>query len=229
MCGRFVYYSQPSLLREELQEQAFDPAYNITPGYMTPVVARLPQEQVVLMKWGLVPYWAKDPKVGYKTINARADGIADKPSFRRPIRSQRCLVLANGFYEWQTTTVGGRQTKVPHFIRVRDRDRFAFAGIYDLWRDADGNEMRSYAIITTRPNELMATIHNRMPVILPAEQEDAWLDGSTALDTVLAMLRPYPAATMEAYPVSRLVNDPHNNGPDLILPAARAEAEQSEL
>ncbi len=222
MCGRFVYYAQPRLLREAFEisgdPPSFEPDYNVAPGSCTPVVVWQGSNQAALLKWGLVPFWAADLRVGYKMINARAEGIEAKPAFRKPIRTQRCLVPANGFYEWRRATPDGRKEKLPTFIHLKDRETFAFAGIFDIWRDAEGRETRSYAIITTGPNELMAPIHNRMPVILPREDEDAWLDADTELDRVLAMLRPYPAAGMEAYPVSNRVNGSSNHGPDLIAP-----------
>ncbi len=224
MCGRFVYYGQPGSLLEEFdiagEAPSFEPDYNIAPGSLTPVIVRQGSNQAALLKWGLVPSWSESPRSGYKMINARAEGIQDKPAFRRPIRAGRCLVPANGFYEWQRPAPGAGNTKLPHFIHLRGRQLFAFAGIFDVWRDAEGHEMRSYAIITSAPNELMAPIHNRMPVILPREQQDAWLDPSTGLDRVLAMLRPYPAAEMAAHPVSKFVNSAAAHGPELAAPLA---------
>jgi len=223
MCGRFVYYGQPGALLEEFDvagdAPSFGPDYNVAPGSLTPVIVRQGSNQVALSKWGLVPSWSESPRSGYKMINARAEGIEAKPAFRKPIRSGRCLVLANGFYEWQRAAPGAGSAKLPYFIHLRDRQLFAFAGICDVWRDAEGHEMRSHAIITTGPNELMAPIHNRMPVILPREEQNTWLDPSTGLDRVLAMLRPYPAAEMAAYPVSN-VNSSAAHGPELIAPLA---------
>jgi putative SOS response-associated peptidase YedK len=222
MCGRFVYYGQPSLFQERFavadEPPPFEPAYNITAGYVLPVIARSSPNRAVFMKWGLVPFWAKELSIGYKMINARAEGIEAKPAFRKPIRSQRCLVPANGFYEWQQVSEPGKAPKQPYFIHLQDREVFAFAGIYDVWRDPEGQELRTFAIVTTQPNEFTARIHNRMPVILAPEEEDAWLDGSTRLDHVLALLRPYPAAAMAAHPVAKLVNNPRANGPELLAP-----------
>ena len=222
MCGRFVYYSDPGAIQQRFdvigEVPAAGPTYNVTPGYVLPVITRQSPNRASLMKWGLIPFWAKDPGIGYKTINARAEGIETKPTYRKPIRSQRCLVPANGFYEWQKVAQSGKEVKVPHYIRLLDQEVFAFAGLYDIWRDAEGQETWTFTIITTEPNELMAQIHNRMPVILPREHESAWLDGATALPQVLAMLKPYPAARMEAYPVSTLVNNPRNDTSQLIEP-----------
>ncbi len=226
MCGRFVYYGQPGLLQErfELAEEPpqFAPAYNITPGYVTPVITRQSPRRAVLMRWGLIPSWAKDPSIGYKMINARAESIDAKPAFRKPVRGQRCLVPANGFYEWQRVTVGGKAVKQPYFIHLPDRELFAFAGIYDVWRDAQGQEVRSYAIITTEANDFMARIHNRMPVILAQADEEAWLDAATRLDHALALLRPYAAEPLAAHPVSNLVNNARAGGAELITPQAAA-------
>ena len=227
MCGRFgLYQTQDLATRFDVSGQLplFQPAYNVTPTSAVPVVTAHSPNRASLMTWGLVPAWAKDPQIGYKMINARAEGIQDKPSFRKPIRSQRCLVPANGFYEWQKVNRDGRLEKYPHFIHLVDQETFAFAGIYDFWRDAGGKELATFAIVTTGPNELMATIHNRMPVILAREDEALWLDDATALDQVLALLQPYPAEGMVAYPVSRLVNNPRNDGPELIAPIEATEA-----
>jgi putative SOS response-associated peptidase YedK len=221
MCGRFGLFRPQNLASRfgiSGQMPLLEAAYNITPESLHPVIAGWRPSRVSLMKWGLIPYWAKDPKIGYSTINTRAEGIEDRASFRKPIRSQRCLVPVDGFYEWQKTTVAGKQKKIPHFIRLKDVETFAFAGLYDVWRDAEGREIPSFTIVTTGPNELMATIHNRMPVILSPENESAWLDSTTPLAQVLALLQPCPAATMEAYPVSDLVNSPQNRGSELIEP-----------
>jgi putative SOS response-associated peptidase YedK len=226
MCGRFVFFRSQGLASRfgvPGQMPLFEAAYNITPESLHPVIVGCHPSAVSLMKWGLIPYWAKDPKIGYTTINARAEGIQNKPSFRRPLRSQRCLVPIDGFYEWQKTTVAGRQTKVPHFIHLKDGETFALAGLYDVWRDAEGREIPTFTIVTTGPNELMATIHNRMPVILPREVESVWLDPTTPLPQVLALLQPYPAAGMGAYPVSNLVNSPRNGGRELIEPLPTAK------
>jgi putative SOS response-associated peptidase YedK len=229
MCGRFSIF-RPQDLGSRFgvsgQMPLFEAAYNITPGSSVPVITAQSPNRASLMRWGLVPSWAQDPQVGFRTINARAEGIEDKPSFRKPIRSQRCLVPVDGFYEWQKVSREGKEEKIPHFIHLLDQRTFAFAGLYDLWRDEEGKELSTFTIVTTGPNELMVTIHNRMPVILPREDEPLWLDASTALDRVLAMLRPYPAEDMAAYPVSKLVNNPRSNGPELIAPIEAAEPDR---
>jgi len=164
------------------------------------------------MQWGLIPSWSKEPRVQFSTINARAETISKSPVFRGPFKSQRCLVPASGFYEWRQTGQG----KQPYCIRLNDGELFAFAGLYDVWHDPAGNELYSYTIITTTPNGLVAPIHNRMPVILHRDAEDVWLDKETDSARLMSLLSAYPADKMEAYPVSRAVNDPSNEGAELI-------------
>jgi putative SOS response-associated peptidase YedK len=233
MCGRYGFFHPEDLPdRFDVDDQlpmfeavSFEASYNITPGSVVPVITRETlagapaRNRATLMKWGLVPFWAKDAQIGYRTINARAEGIAERPTFRKPIRTQRCLVPVDGFYEWQKTSRVGKADKVPHFIHLAGAETFAFAGLYDYWRDAEGRPLATFTIVTTGPNELMASIHNRMPVILSREDERAWLDPATPFDHVLALLRPYPAERMHAYPVSTLVNNPRNDGQQLITPA----------
>jgi putative SOS response-associated peptidase YedK len=160
---------------------------------------------------------ARDPKIAYSTINARAEDIAEKPVYRKPIRSQRCLVPADGFYEWKRLTLEGKEEKFPWYIGLKDRSLFAFAGLWDTWKDAEGVEILRYSIITTTPNTLMESIHDRMPVILHQKDVETWLDNETPLTTVLSLLKPYPAAEMLSFPVSTRVNSPRNDDPNLLL------------
>lgn len=183
---------------------------------MTPVITRNSPKRAILMKWGLIPFWAKDPKIGYKMINARSEGIETKPTFRKPIRTMRCLIPADGFYEWKSLNLEGKYEKFPWYIGLRNRKLFAFAGIYDSWKDAEGKEILSYSIITTNPNKLIASVHNRMPVILKKEDENTWLDKESNLQTVLSLLKPYPDNDMVSYPVSKKVNNPENDDYSLI-------------
>ncbi|GJQ59302.1 MAG: hypothetical protein SCALA701_21030 [Candidatus Scalindua sp.] len=167
-----------------------------------------------MMKWGLVPFWAKDPKIGNRMINARAETLDKKPSFRHLLKSKRCLVPGSGFYEWKR--VG--KSKLPHYIKLKKREIFSFAGLYDIWRDGEGSELKTFTIITTEPNSTLRPIHDRMPVILRQECEEAWLGvGSPALnnDALMAMLRPYPD-DVDVYIVSNEVNSPTNDNPQLI-------------
>jgi putative SOS response-associated peptidase YedK len=188
---------------------------------MMPVIIQKDDKRVVeSMKWGLIPHWAKDDKIGYKLINARSEGAFDKPTWRGPVKHHRCLVPAHGFYEWKV--IEGSKTKQPYFIRPQDQELFAFAGVYDTWRDPGGNEIRSYSIMTTEPNAEMTGIHNRMPVILHPDDEGLWLDPSLEERDVLeALLQPYEDGKLEMYEVSRDVNVVRNGeqyGDKLIYP-----------
>ena len=192
-----------------------EPHYNITPGNYLPVVVKNSPNQVELMKWGLVPHWSKEPRVKYSTINARAENITSSSVYREPFRTKRCLIPANGFFEWKQTASG----KVPYFIHLKHEPMFAFAGLYDIWTDAEGKEFKSFSIITTTPNEIMQPIHNRMPVILPKEHEEVWLTPEeTNTAKLLTFLQPYPSNQMEAYTVSTEVNRPMNDNAEVIKP-----------
>ncbi|MDP9474197.1 MAG: SOS response-associated peptidase [Actinomycetota bacterium] len=222
MCGRYTLKTPIDVLAEHfgLREHppSLTPSYNIAP---TQHVAAVVEEdgggrRLETFRWGLVPSWAKDPSIGNKMINARAETVAEKPSFRSAFKRRRCLIVADGFYEWQKTD-GGKQ---PHYFRMEDSSPFAFAGLWETW-SGYGEEIRSCAIVTTDANDLMREIHHRMPVILPAENHAAWLDpGFEDKEALLDLLRPYPSDRMEAYPVSRRVNRPANNEPGVVEPAA---------
>jgi putative SOS response-associated peptidase YedK len=225
MCGRYSFVPGEQLFERfaaENQQLPLHPQPNVAPGSTMPVVVRNSPNRVALMQWGLVPFFAKEPRTSYKTINARAETVSTAPTFRRPFRTRRCLVPASGFYEWKQTEHG----KVPHYIRLKNHDLFAFAGLYDIWQDGAGNELTTYTIITTTPNSLMAPIHHRMPVLLRREDEDVWLDKAVQdVESLLALLRPYPADEMEAYPVSKAVNNPANAYEALTQPQAGAGVE----
>lgn len=218
MCGRFIIKSDLEQIQlafsiDQVEAQV-QPSYNIAPTQSIVTVAQRDGQNVLEnMRWGLIPVWAKDMSIGSKMINARAESVAEKASFKRPLKSRRCLIVADGFYEWQKE--GAK--KIPMFIHLKSQKPFAFAGLYDVWKSPDGDWITSCAIITTRPNELMETIHNRMPVILPKTAYKPWLDVSNQdLDELVALLQPYPADKMLAYPVSPLVNSPRNNSPECI-------------
>ena len=169
------------------------------------------------MRWGLIPFWAKNRSIGSRMINARAETVVDKPSFRDAFRRRRCLVLADGFYEWQRTGSGKR----PMRVALRSGEPFAFAGIWSMWKDPEDNSIPTCAIITTSANELLRPIHHRMPVILPREMEGFWLDRSIQDPGALrSVLTPYPDDAMEAYEVSTLVNSVANDAPELITHVA---------
>jgi len=170
-----------------------------------------------MYRWGLIPSWSKDPSIGDRMINARAESLAEKPSFRNAFRRRRCLILADGFYEWKQ--VPESKTKQPFYIRMKDSLPFAFAGLWEIWVSPDGSEIRSCTIITAQPNELVATIHNRMPVILSEEAYDLWLAfGDKPVDQLEKLLVPYPDNEMQAFPVSPMVNSPQTDAPELIKP-----------
>lgn len=211
MCGRYTLTCTPEVLAEAFRLEAtpdLQPRYNVAPSQEVACVrARLPsrKREAVTLRWGLIPSWAGDPAMGMKLINARAETVAEKPSFRKPFRERRCLVLADGYYEWQRE--GSR--KQPYHIRLNSERPFAFAGLWDRWTGADGKTIESCAILTTTPNERLASIHDRMPVILPPVAYEPWLDpGLQDARHLVPFLTPYPADAMIAVPVSRLVNDP---------------------
>jgi putative SOS response-associated peptidase YedK len=173
------------------------------------------QRECVLLRWGLIPGWADDPKIGNRMINARAETVASKPAFRNAFKRRRCLVVTDGFYEWKKLVQG----KQPHYIRMKDDRPFAFAGLWESWH-RDGSQIESCTIITTEPNALMKSIHNRMPVILRPDDYDCWLDPEFQDgDALQRLLAPFSAHRMEAYPVSTLVNSPGNDVADCICSA----------
>jgi putative SOS response-associated peptidase YedK len=219
MCGRYTLATSTKVLVERfgLATEAPDlrPRFNIAPGQGVAVVANRPERKLELFLWGLIPSWAKDPAIGNRMINARAETLAEKPSFRDALKRRRCLVLADGFFEWRKE---GKQ-KTPVYVRLRSGEPFAFAGLWETWRPPDDDEIRSCTIVTTDANGLIALIHDRMPVILPPAKYAAWLDPRPCESRELqGLLRPFPDELMEAYPVSRLVNSPANDHPECIEP-----------
>ncbi|MEM9260912.1 MAG: SOS response-associated peptidase, partial [Bacteroidota bacterium] len=189
--------------------------YNVAPTQQNPVLTDAAPAQLQLFRWGLVPFWAKDLKIGARMINARREGIENKPSFRKAIGQRRCLVLADSFYEWQRKGAG----KVPHRIKPADGSLLIMAGIWESWRpkgEPDAAPLHTYSIITGAPNAEMTPIHDRMPMLLQTEaQQAAWLNREALLDEVLDLLRTPPDGTLEAFPVSPLVGNVRNNGPEL--------------
>jgi len=221
MCGRFSLGLDLADLQDALPEfvfpEALSPHYNIAPSQEVAVVPNNGAGKVAFFRWGLIPSWAKDPTIGNRMINARADTLAEKPAFRAAYRRRRCLILADGFYEWQATA--GRKVKTPMYVRLASGAPFAFAGLWEAWRP-DDTPVFSCTIITTEPNALMAPIHHRMPVILPPEAYARWLDPAELAPVRLQdLLKPYPSELMLAYPVSTLVNSPGNDDPACIAPA----------
>jgi putative SOS response-associated peptidase YedK len=219
MCGRFTLTADVNTLQESFpfveMPQGMQPHFNIAPTQPVAVVPNDGRNKLDFFVWGLIPSWAKDPGIGSRLINARAETLQEKPSFRTAFRRRRCLVLADGFYEWKQ----GERGKTPMYIRLASGKPFAFAGLWESWNSPDGSNVLSCTIITTQPNELMATIHNRMPVILPEEAYPIWLEsGEADLQQLAGLLKPYPAEQMQAYPVSPLVNSPKNDLPEVIRP-----------
>lgn len=222
MCGRFTLTVDPSDLREAFANYTFPakfaPRYNIAPSQPILAIPNDGKNAADFFVWGLIPSWAKDPSIGSRLINARGETLAEKPSFRGAFKYKRCLILADGFYEWKT--VPGQKARIPHFIFLKSREPFAFAGLWDEWHSPEGGPVRSAAIITIAPNELMAAIHNRMPVILPPSAYAQWLAPSPQTpDRLLPLLKPFPAEAMSAHPVSTLVNSPANDRAELVVPA----------
>ncbi len=218
MCGRFTLRSPADLLREIFGVgplPGFCPRYNIAPGQPVAAVRGSPREWVEL-RWGLVPFWADDPAVGSRMINARAETLARRPAFRDAFARRRCLIPADGFYEWQRVAPGLKQ---PWFLHRRDDRPFAFAGLWESWRPrSDTPPLQTCALITTDANAAVAPIHDRMPVILPPHAFDTWLDPAATGEELAGLLRPAPDDELEAYPVGVWVNDPRHDDPRCLQP-----------
>lgn len=221
MCGRFTLTASVDQLIDRfdieffLQEEEYNPSYNVAPSQsVLAVINDGARKRMGFLRWGLIPPWAKDMSIGYKMINARAETLTDKPSFRNAYKKKRCLIVADSFYEWKRID---SKTKIPMRIKLKSNDLFAMAGLWENWKSPDGNSIYSCSVITTSPNELVQDIHDRMPVILRPEDEKYWLDSSITDTTKLnPLLKPLDHALMEAYEVSPLVNSPKNNSIELI-------------
>jgi putative SOS response-associated peptidase YedK len=218
VCGRFSLTVSEEILRQyfpfELSAKVL-PRYNIAPGQeVLAVVFDDGKMTGRMLKWGLVPYWANDPKIGFKMINARAETVDEKASFKHAFKKRRCLILADGFYEWKKEG----DKKIPYRFTLKNKQPFAFAGLWEKW-DKHGGPMYTCTIITTKANELVEAIHDRMPVILPKEWEKVWLDPAIEdAEYLKSLLRPYPSEEMKMYEVSTIVNSPKNDVPDCIKP-----------
>jgi putative SOS response-associated peptidase YedK len=229
MCGRYAITTAPEAIRRlfgYVEQPNFPPRYNVAPTQPIPIV-RIEQgaRHFALVRWGLIPSWVKDPTTFSLVINARSDNVMTKPAFRNAMRYRRCLIPADGFYEWQSAGAGQKR---PFYIRRRDGLPFAFAGLWEVWSGPNGEEMETAAIVTTDANRVLRPLHGRMPVILPPEAFDMWLDTRNVdADTVSALLVPAPDALLEAYPVSFAVNKHANDDASLIEPIDPATAEQS--
>ncbi|GAB4505068.1 MAG: SOS response-associated peptidase [Anaerolineales bacterium] len=228
MCGRFTLTMplrgtfDPANLQETFRDytfpQTFAPRFNIAPSQPVLAIPNDGQNRADFFLWGLIPSWAKYPSIGRRLINARSETLTEKPAFRGAFKYKRCLILADGFYEWQTRP--GAKAKMPYFISLKERRPFAFAGLWDEWLAPGSGPLKTCLIITTQPNELMIPLHHRMPVILRPDDYAQWLNPAPQTpENLLPLLRPYPADEMTAHPVSTLVNHPQNDCPECLLPA----------
>jgi putative SOS response-associated peptidase YedK len=225
MCGRFARLYSYGKLKERyrLKEGTLlkdapqlNDRYNIAPSQLIAAVrATDDMRELVLLKWGLIPAWSKDAAIGHKLINARAENVAEKPSFRTAFKLRRCLIPASGFYEWAKQ---GTASKQPFFISLRDADLFSFASLWERWYDPEGEVVETCAILTTTANEVMQPIHERMPVILRPSAEEQWLDPRASADALRSLLVPYAGDDMEARAVGLWVNNPKNDGPECLEP-----------
>jgi len=221
MCGRFTLTIDPTQLQEAFPWAVIPddilPRYNIAPSQPVAVIPNTDDHRVSMFKWGLIPSWSKNPSIGERMINARAETLAEKPSFRNAYRRRRCLILADGFYEWKQDP--NLRSKQPMYICLNNSQPFAFAGLWEVWKSPEGDEVHSCTIITTGPNTLLEPIHNRMPVILPADAYKEWLSVEDRQPAQLnGLLVPYPPSEMMAFPVSRMVNSPQAESPELVKP-----------
>lgn len=223
MCGRYtlskaehlkMMLREAGFLFDEFSETALIPRFNITPSQQIPVILDAAPRIVTAARWGLIPSWAKDEKIGNSLANARAESIGEKPAFRAAFRKRRCWVPADGFYEWKKTPVG----RQPYRFTMKNDAPFFFAGLWEIWRNPDGQDVRTVTLITTGPNAVTQSVHDRMPVILPPERRGAWLAPDTPVETLKSLLVPYPAEAMKAEPVSSAVNNARLDGPELIRP-----------
>lgn len=220
MCGRFAIYDIDALaerfsLAKELPLN-LKANFNAAPNQFLPVIIRNDKNELTLMRWGLVPSWAKDESVGMRMINARVETIAEKPSFRRALRQRRCIVPVNGFYEWQIDKTN--KLKTPFYFHRKDDDLFALAGLYEAWITPDHQTLDTFTIVTTAPNAVVAPIHNRMPLILDTSDESTWLDQGTNVESLTKLLTSHTDDQLVTHPVSIEVNAPDNNSPHLIDP-----------
>lgn len=216
MCGRYSYTTslEPGEVVFPEGDAAINlnPRYNVAPSQYAPIMPQHDPTAIYMYRWGLIPFWAKDKSIGYKMINARSETVQEKSSYKGPFKKQRCVVLADGFYEWKK--IG--KAKQPYRMVLRSKEPFHFAGLYAHWKDPEGKVVPTFTILTTEPNALLAPIHNRMPVILPEEALDIWLHPQADELDLLNLLRPLPEELMEAYPVNAAVGNPRNDSAELI-------------
>jgi putative SOS response-associated peptidase YedK len=221
MCGRFTLTKDLQQMMEAYPAfsalEKLAARYNIAPSQPVVTVMAEHPDKMDLTQWGLVPSWADDPRIGYRMINARAETLTEKPAWKKLFRRKRCVLFADGFYEWKSYP--GTKAKQPMYFRLKSRRAFVFAGLYDEWHDKEGGFLVTSSIITTTPNQLVQPVHDRMPAILPQRLIPAWLDADCdRTEQLSAMLAPYPSSEMEAYPVSCRMNRPAHDEPDCIEP-----------
>jgi len=219
MCGRYVSKIDADLERHfSLTKVPFDfSSYNVAPGRNVPVIrqAEVGERELVLMRWGLIPHWAKEERIGYKMINARAETVGSKPAFRQPFKRRRCLIPANGFYEWRKSQSG----KTPYYIHPRDDSVMGLAGLWDIWTNPEGDRIESCTIITTAANATIQALHDRMPLIVSPDAYDVWLTAN--VDGAIDVVAMSSSAQLVAYPVSTRVNKPANDDPSCIERVAK--------
>lgn len=225
MCGRYTLTSEIRAFGDlvgvkEDKRRRVDPRYNICPSQEVPVILNDGSLEIREARWGLVPSWAKDPAIGNRMANARAESIESKPSFRSSFKKRRCLVIADGFYEWANRP--GQKLKIPYYFRMRDKSVYGFAGLWDIWSDPEKKtELLTFCLITTTPNKIVEAVHDRMPVILDPRHYPVWLSQEDQpVEQLKLCLQPYPAEQMESYPVSRIVNSPSYDKAECIKPVA---------
>ena len=217
MCGRFSIAKEAEDIVARFETKlanAFSKNFNAAPTQSLPVVTNKEPEVINFYRWGLIPFWAKDPSIGNRMINARAETINEKSSFKNIFKNKRCLVISDGFYEWKRIEA----KKQPYRIVLKSEELFSYAGLWDSWNDGEGNYLNTFIIITTEANEMMKELHDRMPVILYKEDEMKWLNNDSDSSFLTDLLKPYPSDFMKMYPVSNMVNSIHNNSSDLIVP-----------
>jgi putative SOS response-associated peptidase YedK len=233
MCGRFTATFEFSDIRVRWNLDRnlpnYTPRFNVAPETSSnvPVIIRHNGvNECRLMQWGLIPSWAADPSIGNRTINARAETLTELPSFKLLVDRRRCIIPADGFYEWRKE----RKRKVPMWVHLKTNEPFALAGLWDVWRKPDGKRVESFTIITTEPNELVRPVHNRMPVILRPEDEEQWLDASrTSFAKAKSVLKPYPDELMDAHDVSPIVNSAKYDSPECVKPVVYDELPRGQL
>jgi len=222
MCGRFVITSSIEVIADEFSISNpsinIKPSYNISPSQNILAIINQESRKLITCKWGFIPSWAKDSAIGHKMINARAETLSSKPAFKSAYKKQRCLIVADGFYEWKKTEKG----KVPYYIHLKSGKPFGFAGIYNRWTPNKGECIDTCSIITTCANELIESVHDRMPVIVPKDSMDRWLDADVTDESILSsMLKSYPSEEMEMHEISTKVNAPKHNSPELLEPVLK--------